>query len=132
MSRRTRRSGTTTRCECDAVNEVGLTGLHFAAGVQLHLREALATCDDTDLLLAAFVHEAQSAVTVVMINRDTAAKAVNCSLRNLPRQIATFSQYRTSSTENCVDVGSVTVSRRGFSATVPADSVTTFAGRLGP
>jgi glucuronoarabinoxylan endo-1,4-beta-xylanase len=91
-----------------------------------------AACDDADLLVTAFVHEAQSTVAVVMINRDTAAKTVNCSLRNVPRQITTFSQYRTSSTENCVDVGAVTVSQGRFSVTIPADSITTFAGRLGP
>jgi len=89
-----------------------------------------AICDDTDLLVTAFEHKMENTIALVMINRDTTAKTIKCSLRNLSGETKSLSQYRTSSMENCVDAGSVKVFEGNFSATLPADNVTTFTGKL--
>lgn len=91
-----------------------------------------ATSSDTNLLVTAFTHAGQGTFTTVMINRDTTvAKTVTCSLTNLSGNVASLQQFRTSATENCLDVGRVTVSGGNFVATIPAQSIVTFTGAVG-
>jgi glucuronoarabinoxylan endo-1,4-beta-xylanase len=74
--------------------------------------------DSTSLFATAFSHTANRTLTIVMINQGTAAKTVSISGASCP---ATLELFRTSTSENCVDVGSVTSSN----VTLAAGSVNT-------
>ena len=76
------------------------------------------TTSDSKLFVVAFAHPTSGAFTVVAINSDTADKTLALGGANVP---ATFTAYRTSASENCVTVGSVT----NGSITLKADSLTT-------
>jgi glucuronoarabinoxylan endo-1,4-beta-xylanase len=76
------------------------------------------TSTDSSLFVVAFAHPTTGAFTVVAINTASTDKPLNLGGANVP---STFTAYRTSASENCVTVGSVT----NGSITVKADSVTT-------
>lgn len=83
------------------------------------------TSADADIKASAFAHQANKTLTVVLINNSTVAKTVSIGYytgSNLP---ASYNIYRTSATENFVQVGSVATSA---SITLPPQSVTTLYG----
>jgi len=73
--------------------------------------------NDSEVLAAAFEHEAMGAFTVVLINAGTQTKTLNLHGTNLP---ASFTAYRTSASEDCAQTGTA-----GASFELPASSVTT-------
>ena len=76
-----------------------------------------AASDDTEVLVAAFDHDAAKTFTVIAINGGTASKSVTLTGANLP---AAFQAYRTSATEDCADVGAMPAT----TITLPARSIT--------
>ena len=82
-------------------------------------RMVQATSDDSEVLVAAFDNDASQAFTVVAINGGKSSKTVTLTGANLPAQLQA---YRTSTTEDCADVGPVT----SATITLPARSITTF------
>jgi hypothetical protein len=76
------------------------------------------TSSDASLFVVAFAHPTTGAFTVVAINTASSDKPLNLGGANVP---STFMAYRTSASENCVTLGSVT----NGSIMVKADSVTT-------
>ncbi|HJX51230.1 MAG TPA: hypothetical protein VJ801_00560, partial [Polyangia bacterium] len=76
-----------------------------------------AASDDTEVLVAAFDHDAAKTFTVIAINGGTASKSVTLTGANLP---ATFQAYRTSATEDCAAVGAMAPAN----ITLPARSIT--------
>jgi hypothetical protein len=74
--------------------------------------------DSTGLFAVSFFHAQNKTLTIVMINQGTAAATVSISGASCPSNLELF---RTSSTENCVDVGSVARSN----VTLAAGSVNT-------
>jgi O-glycosyl hydrolase len=73
---------------------------------------------DPALFVVAFAHPTMGSFTVVAINTATTDKRLALGGAGVP---ATFTAYRTSASEDCVTVGSVS----NGSITLPADSVTT-------
>lgn len=86
-----------------------------------------AISSDGDILVTAFKNYSDRTFTVVAINRDTLAETVSFNLSNL-NPISSLNVYRTSVTENSVDLGSTSVSANSFTYTLPSESVTTFTG----
>ncbi len=80
--------------------------------------------DDPNILAVAFKHNTQSTATLVLINTSGLAKTIHLDIDGdiLP---AKYTQYRTTSSENCVTVG--TVEHNG-SFVMPASSVVTLYG----
>jgi O-glycosyl hydrolase len=76
-----------------------------------------AASDDTEVLVAAFDHDAAKTFTVIAINGGTASKSVTLTGASLP---ATFQAYRTSATEDCAAVGAMAPA----SITLPPRSIT--------
>jgi O-glycosyl hydrolase len=76
------------------------------------------TSSDASLFVVAFTHPTMGAFTVVAINTATSDKPLALGGAGVP---STFTAYRTSASENCVTVGSVS----NGSITLKADSVTT-------
>jgi O-glycosyl hydrolase len=76
------------------------------------------TSNDASLFVVAFAHPTSGAFTVVAINTATSDKTLALGGSGVP---STFTAYRTSASENCVTVGTVT----NGSITLKADSVTT-------
>ena len=74
--------------------------------------------DDPEVLIAAFEHPTTNAFTVIAINAGTAGKTATLTGAGLP---AEFQAYRTSTSENCANLGTVTPN----SLTLPARSITT-------
>jgi archaellum component FlaF (FlaF/FlaG flagellin family) len=73
---------------------------------------------DSNLFAVAFTHAAMGSFTVVVINTATQDKNLVLGGANVP---STFTAYRTSASENCATVGSVT----NGSIVLKADSITT-------
>lgn len=83
-----------------------------------------ATSSDSSLFVVAFTHSTMGAFTVVAINTSSQDKSLTLGGADIP---ATFDGYRTSATEDCVSIGSVT----NGTITVKADSITTLVnGRV--
>jgi hypothetical protein len=78
-----------------------------------------AASDDASVMTVAFVHPAEQTMTVVLVNTSSTAKSVILAGTGLPQ----FTQVRTSATETCDTIGSVTAS-----VSLPASSVTTLYG----
>jgi O-glycosyl hydrolase len=76
------------------------------------------TSNDASLFVVAFAHPTSGAFTVVAINTGTSDKTLALGGSGVP---STFTAYRTSASENCATVGTVT----NGSITLKADSVTT-------
>jgi glucuronoarabinoxylan endo-1,4-beta-xylanase len=76
------------------------------------------TSSDSTLFVVAFTHATMGSFTVVVINTASQDKGLVLGGSDIP---STFDAYRTSATENCVSVGSVT----NGSITLKADSITT-------
>jgi O-glycosyl hydrolase/fibronectin type 3 domain-containing protein len=83
-----------------------------------------AASDDTGLYSVAFEHISKNTMTVVLTNPGATSKSVTLSGANQP---ATYTIYRTSATENCVNAG--TVAGNG-TFTVPASCIVTLFGSL--
>ena len=77
-----------------------------------------ASTADPDLFVVAFVHPTMNATTIVAINNANKDKALILGGSGIP---STYSAFRTSATEDCVSVGSVT----NGGITLKADSITT-------
>jgi O-glycosyl hydrolase len=75
---------------------------------------------DTNLFAVAFHHTANRTLSIVFINSTGSSKAVTL----LGNPIPTFTAYRTSASEDCANVGTVT----GGTVTVPATSIVTLYG----
>jgi len=73
---------------------------------------------DADLFVVAFVHPTMNATTLVVINNASQDKALVLGGDGIP---STYDAYRTSASESCVSVGSVS----NGSITLKADSITT-------
>jgi len=78
--------------------------------------------DDSTVQPAAFTHSTNNTLTIVLINSATSSKTANLSVSGsiVP---TSYTGYRTSSSENCVNIGTVTTS-----VTLPASSITTLYG----
>jgi O-glycosyl hydrolase len=72
--------------------------------------------DDTTVMAVAFVHKANRTMTVVLVNTGSSATTVSLQGSNLPG----FTQIRTSQSETCDTVGTVT-----STLTLPVSSITT-------
>jgi O-glycosyl hydrolase len=77
-----------------------------------------AASDDPEVLVAAFEHPITSAFTVIAINAGTTGKTATISGAGVP---AEFQAYRTSTSENCANLGTVTPA----TLALPARSITT-------
>jgi glucuronoarabinoxylan endo-1,4-beta-xylanase len=73
---------------------------------------------DPEVMVVAFQHPAMNALTIVAINTGSAAKALTLAGANLP---ADFHAFRTSSSENAADLGTVAAD----AISLPASSITT-------
>ena len=76
------------------------------------------TSSDSNLFAVAFTHSAMSSFTIVVINTATQDKNLVLGGTNVP---STFTAYRTSASEDCATIGSVT----NGSIVLKADSITT-------
>jgi O-glycosyl hydrolase len=77
------------------------------------------TSDDSTVLAVAFRHPTQSTLSRVLLNVSGAQKSVTLSGAALP----SFAAYRSSASENCASVGTVS-----GTVTLPANSITTLYG----
>jgi O-glycosyl hydrolase len=76
------------------------------------------TTTEADLFLVAFTHPIMNSFTIVAINTGTSDKTLGIGGSSIP---ATFDAYRTSASEDCASVGSMTNGQ----ITLKADSITT-------
>lgn len=75
---------------------------------------------DADVLPLAFQNPSDGSMTILLINVGNTAKDISLNVSKRPTN---FTVYRTSATENCEEVGTVT-----NSVTLPAASITTLVG----
>lgn len=78
-----------------------------------------ATSTNNNVSVSAFQHNANGTHTIVLINNSTSAQNITVGGANLP---GTFTIFRTSSSENCVNAGTYTT---GASISLPGQSVVT-------
>ena len=65
-------------------------------------------------------------IVIVAVNTNTSSKSLTFSLAGA--KVTEFTQYTTSSSKNLANGGTISVSGSGFSATIDAQSVTTWVG----
>ncbi|MBD3239714.1 MAG: hypothetical protein GF331_03950 [Chitinivibrionales bacterium] len=75
--------------------------------------------DDSEVFVAGFHHKHNNTLTIVILNWSSSSKDITLSGQNLP----SFTSYRTSSSDDCTNTGTVT-----GSVTLPANSITTLFG----
>lgn len=92
---------------------------HYYRYVRAGACRTEASCDDPDLLVTAYRHDAESTFTIVLINQATSAKPVTLSGAGLPDR---FARYESTSSRACEPVDTVSP---GESFAVPASSITT-------
>ncbi len=80
--------------------------------------QILSSSDDSDILPTAFYHEADGKLTLVLVNNSGSQKTASINIDNAP---STWQVYRTSSTEDFIDVGTMNNS----SITLPGESFST-------
>lgn len=97
---------------------------HYARFVRPGARVLRTSVDDATIFCTAFKQAVDGNLAIVIINSETTAKTVTLSAEGLPAQ---FRQYQSTSSERCVDKG--TVSGTAFS--IPANSVVTLSGASG-
>ncbi|MBD3239047.1 MAG: hypothetical protein GF331_00570 [Chitinivibrionales bacterium] len=78
------------------------------------------TSSDENVLAVAFIHPQNETMTIVLTNTGTASTTATLNGVGLP----SFTAYRSSSSENCIEVNSVS----GNTVTLPAQSITTLYG----
>lgn len=78
-----------------------------------------AESDDAEVAVVGFHHEQKRTLTLVLLNWSSTSKSVTLSGTNMPQ----FTAYRTSSTLDCANVGTVS-----GTITLPAGSITTLFG----
>jgi O-glycosyl hydrolase len=82
---------------------------------------------------SAYRSDTGNDIAVVLINDNTSAKTVSLSLQGATGFAASLKAYRTSSTENLVEVTAPTYTTGGASISgisLPASSVTTLVGKV--
>ena len=79
---------------------------------------------ESNVLVSAYKNKDNS-IAVVAINKGSGQVSENFSFKGVS-SISSVKSYRTSSSENIKSVNAATVSGSGFSASLPANSVTTF------
>lgn len=84
---------------------------------------------NTNVLVSAYKNNSDQ-VTVVAVNKGSSAVSQEFKLKN-GESIAEVDSYRTSATENIKETKDITHSTSGFSAQLPAQSVSTFVIELG-
>ena len=84
---------------------------------------------DSNVLVSAYKNNSDQ-VTVVAVNKGSNDVSQQFSMKN-GESIADVDSYRTSSTENIKEIADLAHSTSGFSASLPAKSVTTFVIELG-
>ncbi len=75
---------------------------------------------DSLVFSVAFRHKAQQTLTVILLNANSASRTVTLAGPDMP----SFTVYRSTAGENCVDAGTATTS-----VTLPANSVVTLYGQ---
>jgi O-glycosyl hydrolase len=84
--------------------------------------------NNASILVSAYMDAAHGNVTIVAINKVQNSIGTTFNLMNV--SVTSFKQYRTSASENCAYIGSIAVSNNSFNVTLPAESITTFTGKI--
>jgi glucuronoarabinoxylan endo-1,4-beta-xylanase len=85
---------------------------------------------ETNVFVSAYKGDGK--VVIVAVNKKTSASNMNFTVSGAAGTVGGMESWRTSGTENMVKAASaIAVSNGAFSATLPAQSVTTFVGALG-
>jgi O-glycosyl hydrolase len=88
-----------------------------------------ADATDPGLLVSAFVQKKDRTFTAVVINRAASSRDAQINVAGVPG-LTSLSMSRTSARENAVGAGVAARKGTSFSATLPAQSVTTFSGSI--
>ncbi len=94
---------------------------HFSAFIFPGWHRIDSTEDSSSLLMSAYISPSNQDVTVVIINTGGSSVSLNLSFTGF--SITTGSVYRSTSSQNCQNIGSYT----GGSLSLPAQSVTTLS-----
>jgi len=104
----------------------------FAHWVRPGAIRVAASSDDSNVLVSSYKHPPDNTFTIVAINdsgdRD---KRVTFNINGL-NSVSTLAVYRTSLTEDSVDLGPIQVTNHAFTYTLPKESTTTFSGTEAP
>jgi glucuronoarabinoxylan endo-1,4-beta-xylanase len=85
---------------------------------------------ETNVFVSAYKGDGK--VVIVAVNKKTSASSMNFTVSGATGTVGGMESWRTSGTENMAKAaGAIAVSNGAFSATLPAQSVTTFVGTLG-
>jgi O-glycosyl hydrolase len=89
-----------------------------------------AASSNPEILVSSFLHPIEQSFTAVAINKGTSEATVGFNITNV-QGVGLLNVFRTSASENALNVGSVNVVNNFFSYRLPPQSITTFAGSTG-
>lgn len=123
------KDGPGTEFSTDGITKYGYAFKQFARWVRPGAIRVEANSNDPNILVSAYTHSTNNTFTIVAINDSTTDKTVNFDIKS-PKSISGLTAYRTSATENSIDLGKVSVMSSTFTYSLPKKSITTFTGAL--
>ena len=87
------------------------------------------TSDDNNILVTSFIHKTDNDFIIVAINKGLFNKNVDFTINSVSG-ISALDIYRTSDTENTLNLGQINISGNSFSYIIPKNSTTTFTGKI--
>jgi O-glycosyl hydrolase len=76
----------------------------------------------------ATAYKKGDSVILVLVNKSTSTQSLKITLQNNTKTIPSFTKYTTSASKNVNNDGKITVTSNSFTASLDAQSVTTFVG----
>ncbi|GBU25525.1 glucuronoxylanase xynC [Fibrobacteria bacterium R8-3-H12] len=113
--------------ENGTISKRGYMMAHFSKFVRHgYLRVDATKSPETDVLVSAY--KSADSVVIVAINKKTSAVSQQFNISNINGAIAKVTGKRSSGTENLVSIADINLANGSFTASLPAQSVTTFVG----
>jgi O-glycosyl hydrolase len=115
----------------DGITKYGYAFKQFAHWIRPGAIRLEATSSDPNILITAYKHPIDKTFTLVSINDFTQAKTIKFQINN-SNTISRLNIYRTSSTQNTSNLGTVSIKNNTFIFILPKESITTFTGDFSP
>jgi len=113
--------------ENGTISKRGYMMAHFSKFVRHgYLRVDATKQPETDVLVSAY--KSADSVVIIAINKKKSAVSQQFNISNINGAIAKVTGKRSSETENLVAIADINLSNGSFTASLPAQSVTTFVG----
>jgi O-glycosyl hydrolase len=111
----------------DSSNNISYPARYYAMGnYSKYVREGSQMIGNSDASSFTTYSASAKTLTIVTTNSSTSSETVSYNLANFTNVGAAATPHQTSASENLAQLGNVSISSKKFSASLPAQSITTF------